>query len=197
MIRLIAFDFGGVFFHYDFHILMDSLSKELGIFKENLIPAYDSKELDNFTTGKCTEYEFWNSLLKKLNKQHDIGKLHDIVIDHFKPNPDMLQLVQRIRQKFKVALLTNQTTWLDELNEKYDFYKEFDYLIISKDEGVQKPDKRIFEILFERSGLSPDEILFIDNHPDYEKLVIGLGMKFIRFTGEEELERLLFNLRVL
>ena len=45
----------------------------------------------------------------------------------------------------------------------FDFLGEFDHAVISGHVGVVKPDPRIFEILFERVGKRPEELLFVDD----------------------------------
>ena len=46
---------------------------------------------------------------------------------------------------------------------RYDFLGEFDTRVISGHVGVVKPDRRIYEILFERVERPPHELLFIDD----------------------------------
>src|SRR4051795_7760045 len=47
---------------------------------------------------------------------------------------------------------------------RYPFLGWFDGIVISGDEGVIKPDARIFSVLAERYGLDPGATVFIDDH---------------------------------
>ena len=38
-------------------------------------------------------------------------------------------------------------------------------MIVSAEEQVTKPDRRIYEIALERTGLAPRDLLFIDDSP--------------------------------
>lgn len=60
--------------------------------------------------------------------------------------------------------LTNMPTpTFAYLREAYPELKRFRTTVVSGDEGVVKPDPRIFEILIERTGLVPGRALFIDD----------------------------------
>ena len=70
----------------------------------------------------------------------------------------------------------------------HPFLKEFDARVISGHVGVAKPDPRIFEILFERVGRAPKELLFVDDSLDNVRASEALGMPAIHFTPGLDLE---------
>ena len=72
---------------------------------------------------------------------------------------------------------------------EYDFLSEFDDRVISGHVGVVKPDPRIYEILFERVGRRPGELLFIDDSPANVRAADELGMAAIHFTPGVDLEK--------
>ena len=71
----------------------------------------------------------------------------------------------------------------------FDFLNEFDHAVISGHVGAAKPDRRIFEILFERVGRRPDELVFVDDSLSNIEAARALGMPAIHFTGAVDLER--------
>lgn len=58
---------------------------------------------------------------------------------------------------------------------RYDFLGWFDGLVISGEEGVIKPDPRIFGRLIERFGVDPSVTLFIDDHATNVTAAASLG----------------------
>ncbi len=72
--------------------------------------------------------------------------------------------------------------------EQFDFLSEFDTAVISGHVGVVKPDRRISEILFERAGARPGELLFIDDSPANVRGAEALGMPTIHFRPGVDLE---------
>lgn len=60
--------------------------------------------------------------------------------------------------------LTNYPAQKFDLSRKiHPFLDEFDAIVVSGREGVTKPDARIYEILFARSGRAPEELVFVDD----------------------------------
>jgi len=70
----------------------------------------------------------------------------------------------------------------------YDFLSEFDEAVISGHVGAVKPDPRIFEILFERVGRRPEELVFVDDQIKNIEAARALGMGAIHFRPGVDLE---------
>ena len=51
----------------------------------------------------------------------------------------------------------------DQSRALHPFLDEFDTIVVSGRERVTKPDARIYQILFERSGRAPEELVFVDD----------------------------------
>lgn len=186
MIKVIVFDFGGVCFTFTEFKLDQDLSKELGIPIEKISKARLVK-LYEYERGECTEDEYWKTFLAELNKDHDINKLRQIGIDQFKPIPGMQELIDNLNKNYKVGMLSNNTNWIDEINDKYGFYEKFDPLIISKNEGTRKPEEKIFKILIERSNCQPNEIVFTDDTIGYKEATEKAGIHFIHYKNKNQL----------
>lgn len=62
-------------------------------------------------------------------------------------------------------------------------------VVVSGDEGVIKPDPRIFEILIARAALDPARTLFIDDSPRNVEAAARLGFEAHRFVDAETLGR--------
>ncbi len=69
----------------------------------------------------------------------------------------------------------------------YPFLGEFDQAIVSGEVGFIKPDPRIFDVLCARTGLSPADMLFIDDREDNVEAARQLGFRAIRFTAPDAL----------
>jgi 2-haloacid dehalogenase len=65
---------------------------------------------------------------------------------------------------------------------RYPFLDWFDGIVISGQEGLIKPDARIFEVLLERYELQPSQTVFIDDHVPNVDAAAALGMWALRFT---------------
>jgi len=61
-------------------------------------------------------------------------------------------------------------------------------LYISGEVGVAKPARRIYEILFERTGLRPEELLFVDDSLANVAAAEALGMAAIHYREGIDLD---------
>jgi len=107
------------------------------------------------------------------------------VLDGFRLRPGILALVWVLRQGVLVGLLSDQTEWLDRLDAKYGFYREFDRLYISYRVGKGKQDPTLYDDASRDLGLEPQQILFIDDNPGNIERAASRGWQTILFRDEQ------------
>ena len=107
------------------------------------------------------------------------------------PIEENVALLRRLRASGKpVYALSNFARETFALAERHhDFLSEFDERVISGHVGVVKPDQRIYEILFERVGRRPNELLFVDDSAANVRAAEALGMPTVHFTPGVDLEK--------
>src|SRR4029077_1221295 len=92
------------------------------------------------------------------------------------------------------ALSNWSTETFPPQRRRFPFLTWFDGIVISGEEGVIKPDPRIFRILLDRYRIEPGEAVFIDNNPKNAAAAEALGIHGIHFRSPEllrhELEKL-------
>lgn len=76
------------------------------------------------------------------------------------------EVVHYLRKKYKTGLITNGKTLIqygkiDQLRIRNDF----DLIIVSEEAGVKKPDPRIFEMALMELELTPEQCIYIGDHP--------------------------------
>lgn len=93
-------------------------------------------------------------------------------------------------ERYRVVALTN---WSAETfpiaQERYDFLSWFEGIVVSGEEKCIKPFPEIYQILFDRYKLVPEESIFIDDNPDNVLASKVLGMPAIRFESPEQLKQ--------
>ena len=106
------------------------------------------------------------------------------------PIEENVALLRRLKNAGRaVHALSNFATETFALAEaQYDFLSEFDTRVISGHVGVVKPDPRIYEILFDRVGRQPSELLFIDDLIANVRASEAAGMPAIHFRPGIDLE---------
>lgn len=103
-------------------------------------------------------------------------------------NPGMVELVQALRTRFKVGLLSNAAPGLeDDLREVYGIHDLFHDVINSATVRLAKPDERIFRLAAQRLELEPAECFFTDDLAHNVEAARATGMQAHHFLGYEGL----------
>lgn len=109
-------------------------------------------------------------------------------------NPRMLKLLNRLRPDYTIATICNGGS-RQAMNHKFRLQELVDLMVFDNEEGVSKPDERIYWLTLERLNLLPEEVVFIDDKADNVATARHLGMHGIQFSSARqtitELERLL------
>ena len=111
--------------------------------------------------------------------------------------PDTEEVLINLHEKYKIGVIANQMYGTEERLETFGIRRFIDVVVASAEEGVEKPDRRIFEIAFERARCSPEEAVMIGDRIDNDIVPAKkLGMKtvwmkqgfgrFWKIGGDEE-----------
>jgi 2-haloacid dehalogenase len=104
---------------------------------------------------------------------------------------DSVELLAELRRaELRCYVLSNMEAPCFEVRlGRFGFLHWFDGHVISGQERVAKPDRRIFRILLARYGLNPQTTIFIDDSEANIAAARKLGMIAIRFTSARQLRR--------
>lgn len=80
--------------------------------------------------------------------------------------PDAEICLRKLHKSFKIGIIANQSLGSEERLKKYGLLETIDLVVASAEEGVAKPDVRIFELALERAGCSADEAVMIVDRLD-------------------------------
>jgi len=113
-------------------------------------------------------------------------------------NPEVVAAAQALRDRYKVALLTNASPGQDgRILEQFgiDVYAEFDAYVNSAYVGLRKPDPDIFRLTLGQLGVAPQQAVLLDDMLRNVDSARELGMHPVQFvdpdTSLAELEALL------
>lgn len=80
--------------------------------------------------------------------------------------PETVECLECLRKHYKIGIIANQSLGSEERLKKFGIWKYIDVLVASAEEGVAKPDKRIFEIALERAGCKRSEAAMVGDRLD-------------------------------
>lgn len=185
-VRAVIFDFGGVLYTYNYWILMRDFAKELNISADLASQAWETR-IEEFERGEITEKDFWQAFRITARVRAEDSFLHDVFVRQFAPMPDSIHISLALKKRYMVGLLSNNCAWEADLEKRLQFRHNYDLVIMSYQVGCRKPEPRIFQVLTEKTGCRPEEIVFVDDTASYADVVTQAGIHFIPFRNAQQL----------
>jgi len=185
--QAVFFDFGGVVAEEGFKSGLADLAEARGHNPHAVIRAgFEAMWDSGFVTGAGDEADFLSEFAAVSGMKVDAAELRRTVFRRFTVRPFMLDCADRLRAVgIRTAILSDQTHWLDELDQTLSFSGHFDRIFNSFHHGVSKKEAAFFELALDRMGVAPGESIFIDDNPDNVAVAVSLGMTGIHYTGRE------------
>ncbi len=138
--------------------------------------------------GKASVEEIWceiQQIYALTDREMEVFK-HDFAVSD-RVDTEFVQFLCGVRKTRKIALLSN--AWP---GSRYIFGNEFgldmltDIMILSYEEGLAKPDRRIYDLAAERLQLPHSSIVFIDDYTPNVSAAQACGMHGILFETREQ-----------
>lgn len=76
------------------------------------------------------------------------------------------QLLESLSKKYKIGIIANQSPGSKERLQEYGILQYINLVVASAEEGVAKPDLKIFELALERSGCLPEHAVMVGDRID-------------------------------
>lgn len=91
--------------------------------------------------------------------------------------PDAEECLSRLHRHYKIGIIANQSYGSKERLRRFGILEYIDLIVASAEEGVAKPDRRIFERALERAGCRPEEAVMVGDRLDNDIVPAnGIGM---------------------
>jgi len=199
--RVVVFDLGGVLLQWDPRHLYRKLF------------AGDEAAMESFLAEVCTVE--WNErqdagrsfadataeLMPKHRDKRHLIEAWCARFDEMIPGAldETVQIVGELKRRG--VPLYGLTNWSSETfpsqRARFEFLDWFDGIVVSGDEGMMKPDERIFRVLLDRYRIAAGEAVFIDDNPNNAQAASALGIHGIHFQSAAQLRRELATLDLL
>ena len=79
---------------------------------------------------------------------------------------DTEELLKKLSKNYKIGVIANQSLGTADRLEAFGILKYIDLVVASAEEGVAKPDRRIFEIALRKAGCEPGDAMMIGDRID-------------------------------
>ena len=171
------------------------LDEALGAYNRELLyrEIYQSLEWARMDRGSLTDREAAESMCSRLPERlhSQVHRLVDQWDRPILPVEGMAELIKELKQAgYGIYLLSNASHRQHSYWERVPGKEYFDGTLISADEKLVKPQPEIYERLFVKFSLKPEECLFIDDSIMNIEGAYCCGMPGIVFHNDpEELRR--------
>jgi putative hydrolase of the HAD superfamily len=184
-VKAVVFDFGGVVAEEGFREGLRAIGEKNGLNPDDFYAA--ASELvyqTGYVTGMTDESAYWKAVRRKAGITGDDTELREEILKRFVIRPEILEYAERIKSRGLItAILSDQTNWLEEIDRKTPFFQYFDFVFNSFRLKKGKRDPSIFRDICAMMGLSPDQVLFVDDNIGNIKKAACEGLKALHFSG--------------
>lgn len=180
----------------NFGVLMDVVYSSL----RQILPSDARGELlkilDNADTGLISADDQLSQIKALLNR-YQLNGADEVAraIQRSKRNDELIDFIIKSRSNYKTALLSNVSAVIWNYYTPEMLNKLFDVQVLSYQEGMMKPDHRIYQLTCNRLGVQPDECVFADDNQANVVAAREVGMHGIVFTDNksyfEELQEII------
>lgn len=187
VIKNVVFDMGQVMLRFDREVVIGRLGLPAEDEKLLMNEVFLSKEWEQMDWGEITDEQGAESICARVPARLR-DPVRQIVLhwdEPIVPVPGMAELVAELKGAgYGVYLLSTASHRQPEYWPRVPGSALFDGTVISAQVGYVKPERGIYQALFDRYGLTPGECFFVDDAP--LNIVGGLrcGMDGAVFHGD-------------
>jgi len=192
-VTAILFDFGGVIAEEGFREGLTAIAREHGLRPAAFVRVgFELVYGVGYVLGRSDEKAFWKAMRDRTGIQAPDEALRAHILSHFTLRPWMLEILPQLRDSgTRLALLSDQTNWLDELDEDLHFFRWFDHVFNSYHLGKSKKDPSLFDDVLKVMHLQAGQALFVDDHGLHIERARQRGLNTILYQDRRSFMRAL------
>lgn len=182
-VRAVAFDIGGVLERVaPEQDWLQPWQQRLGLAGPEFTAAMARVDPDGgIGTGRVTEPAYRRRFADELGLSS--AQADEFIADMWcwycgELDQELTAYAASLRPRYRTAILSNSADGARrEEQARYSFADLFDIIIYSHEAGLVKPDPRIYALLCAELGVSPDEVVFLDDVPQNVEAACQFGIR--------------------
>lgn len=194
MIKNVVFDIGNVLVKFDWADFMKSLGICGDEFERTANATVRDPDWNEIDRGVLSDEEVLNLFIENDPEMEPVlRKFFSNFKGLLKKFSYTNEWIKSLKSRgYGVYCLSNMSyKAVRECDDVFDFLELLDGYILSCDVKLIKPDKAIYEALFSKYGLVPEESVFVDDLQANVEAARNTGMKGIVFMSPENAEEIL------
>ncbi|MGE4267412.1 MAG: HAD family hydrolase [Deferribacterales bacterium] len=197
MIKVVFFDFGGVMADEGWVNGLTDIANHHGFSPDKFFDdACDVLWSTGYMYGRADEATFWLRLGERYEFNMSVDEMRNVIFGRFTMRPKVLEFIKRVAAAgYRTAILSDQTNWLEEFDDRFDFFRLFERVFNSYSLGTGKKFPEVFPLVCKEMGIEPQEALFVDDNEGHIGRAKVCGLNTVLFTdpdrGIEEIKKLI------
>ncbi len=203
-IKAVFFDLGKVLLSFSHENLVERLLSKSGAdggMKTGLFTfLFDAADglCNLYDEGLVSSIDFYKSINARFPLNASYDEFAGLWNDIFTENREVSALMEKVREKRPVYLLSNvnELHW-EFCRDKFDVLGRMDGWVLSYEVKFKKPKAPIYLAALEKAGAGPGESIFIDDMAENTAAAEEMGIKGITFMGAADLRERLLELDII
>lgn len=193
MVQAVIFDFGDVLYKTPDRSWMRRWQSFLNLHSDPIVEALITNPegtpfMDDLMTGKMKAEDLYEMLAKRWHvSPFIINTIRRGLMSSRRLNIELRDFLASLRPQYQTAILSNASSDARRsFTDVYHLDRCVDTMVISAEEGIAKPDARLYEICLERLGISAAQALFLDDKLENIEAARQLGMRAVQFHNNPQ-----------
>lgn len=188
MIKNVVFDLGNVLLSYDPRGYLEKKYDDEELINKLYNSVFRSEEWIELDRGSISQQEAVEILTERYGFGSEVSDIFSDWEEILQPIKGSIDILEELKDRgYSLYVLSNFHLEAFKLVVNYDFFNNFDELVISAEINTVKPEPEIYRYLLANYSLSPEETVFID---DMKVNLLGaenFGIKTIQFKSPVQL----------
>lgn len=198
MIKAIIFDLGDVIVKVDRAEQFRKFSAKSGKDAFSIRQYLDGRIKGEFGRGEISPREFYQRVSCDMGLKMSFEEFKKEWCGIFKLNTNAAQLIEKLKGKFKLILLSNtDALHFPYIRNKFKVINAFDELVLSYEIGCMKPNPLIFIEAIKKSKTLPFNIAYFDDIAEFIYVARLMGIKAFQYIDDDKLKQDLKKVNVL
>ena len=170
-ITTIFWDIGGVILRTEDAAPREQFAAELGLTRHELEKLVFGGDLGTRAQkGEITPDELWATARSVLNLPPDAyPDFGERFFGGDRIDYALVDFIRSLKPKHQIGIISNAWKNLPDALQSWQIADAFDVAVGSGDEGVMKPDARIYHLALKRIQAQASECVFVDDFPTISK----------------------------
>jgi glucose-1-phosphatase len=185
------FDLGNTLIRLAYERVLENICRDASVTRDDLVELLERPGgYRDLEMGAVTFEEFYDFLCANAGYRESQRRFREVWTDFFDgPIPGAEALVERVRDKYRVAFLSNSNEVHAEVIPKRfsTMFRKDDRFIFSHRFKVAKPEPEIFRRALEIVGALPQHVVFIDDLLENVIAARSVGLQAFQFVDVDSL----------